>query len=263
MMEQGEGQRIAVQTYGPDAAFDRDMFYLRQKVFSISSKYFVSDEAKQPILFVERPARLLRNLGAILLGLALGIAVCVGLIMAGGAAGGALQGVLIVAGILGLFVVWFAVAIKLSAKRHLGFYRDETKQAKLLDIEQEKKAEILTARYTVRDPSGQVLARFHKNYLSNIIRSKWTVFGADGQPWLLAIEDSLFKALLRRFVGPLYGILRTNFIIEQGGQLVGKFDRQFTITDRYVLDMRGDPQRTIDRRVALALGVMLDTGERR
>jgi hypothetical protein len=30
-----------------------------------------------------------------------------------------------------------------------------------------------------------------------------------------------------------------------------------------VLDMTADPQRLMDRRIALALGVMLDTGERR
>jgi len=30
-----------------------------------------------------------------------------------------------------------------------------------------------------------------------------------------------------------------------------------------VLDLTGDPGRTLDRRVALAMGVMLDTGERR
>jgi len=45
--------------------------------------------------------------------------------------------------------------------------------------------------------------------------------------------------------------------------VIGEFKRKFTILDRYVLDMSGDPQRLMDRRVALALGVMLDTGERR
>jgi hypothetical protein len=44
--------------------FDRDQFLLRQKHFSISEKYYVWDEQGQPLLFVERPAHLLRNLGA-------------------------------------------------------------------------------------------------------------------------------------------------------------------------------------------------------
>jgi len=33
--------------------------------------------------------------------------------------------------------------------------------------------------------------------------------------------------------------------------------------DEYVLDLRNDPDRYLDRRLALALGVMLDTGEKR
>ena len=45
--------------------------------------------------------------------------------------------------------------------------------------------------------------------------------------------------------------------------MIGEFNRKFTILDRYVLDMTADPAHELDRRIALALGVMLDTGERR
>ncbi|WP_279384179.1 hypothetical protein [Geotalea toluenoxydans] len=41
------------------------------------------------------------------------------------------------------------------------------------------------------------------------------------------------------------------------------FNRSFTILDRYVLDMTQDNGQRIDRRLALAMGVLLDTGERR
>jgi hypothetical protein len=63
----------------------------------------------------------------------------------------------------------------------------------------------------------------------------------------------------------MFGLLRTNFIIlrPDSEDVIGEFKRKFTILDRYVLDMTGDPQRLMDRRVALALGVMLDTAERR
>jgi hypothetical protein len=47
------------------------------------------------------------------------------------------------------------------------------------------------------------------------------------------------------------------------GEVFGEFNRKFTLLDRYVLDLSLDPDRTFDRRFALALGVMLDTGERR
>ena len=63
----------------------------------------------------------------------------------------------------------------------------------------------------------------------------------------------------------IFGLLRTNFLILRGSSddIVGEFKRKFTILDRYVLDMSADPQRLVDRRIALALGLMLDTGERR
>jgi len=47
------------------------------------------------------------------------------------------------------------------------------------------------------------------------------------------------------------------------GVVIGDFNRKLTLLDRYVLDLRQDPDRRLDRRVALALGIMLDTGERR
>ena len=49
----------------------------------------------------------------------------------------------------------------------------------------------------------------------------------------------------------------------RGESVIGEFNRKLTVLDRYVLDMSADPQHTVDRRIALALGVMLDTGERR
>jgi len=91
------------------------------------------------------------------------------------------------------------------------------------------------------------------------------VYGPDKRLLFIAKEDSVILSLLRRFLGPLFGLLRTNFIIlrPDSEEVIGEFKRKFTILDRYVLDMSGDPQRLMDRRVALALGVMLDTGERR
>ena len=68
-------------------------------------------------------------------------------------------------------------------------------------------------------------------------------------------------ALVRRFLTRLVPLC---FIFcLPGGQVVGEFNRKFTILDRYVLDLSNDSTRALDRRVALAMGVMLDTGERR
>ena len=174
---------------------------------------------------------------------------------------------LVVIGMLVILVGAFAAGIAISAKRHVTFYRDESKRERLLDILQDKKFQPITMTYTVRDARGRPLARLGKNLLFNFIRKRWYVWapGPDRRLLFLAKEDSVILSLLRRFLGPLFGLLRTNFIFLPAGteDVIGEFKRKFTILDRYVLDMTADPHRLMDRRIALALGVMLDTGERR
>ena len=249
-----------------DPVFDRDVFLLRQQLLRISEKYDVADEQGKKIVFVERPAHLLRNIGAILAGLAAGgvVGVVLGM-LSDMAKGTAYEGLLAALAVIGFFVVLFAVGIALSAKRHVSFYRDETKRDKLLEVLQDRKWQPITATYTVRDRAGRTMALLWKNYLYNIVRKRWYVKAPDGTTLYVAKEDSIILSLLRRFLGPLFGLLRTNFIIVRNGSedVVGEFNRKFTLLDRYVLDLKADRARELDRRVALALGVMLDTGERR
>ena len=249
-----------------DPVFDRDVFLLRQQLLRISEKYDVADEQGKKIVFVERPAHLLRNIGAILAGLAAGGVVGVVLGMLSDMAKGTpYEGLLAALAVIGFFVVLFAVGIALSAKRHVSFYRDETKRDKLLEVLQDRKWQPITATYTVRDRAGRTMALLWKNYLYNIVRKRWYVKAPDGTTLYVAKEDSIILSLLRRFLGPLFGLLRTNFIIVRNGSedVVGEFNRKLTLLDRYVLDLKADRARELDRRVALALGVMLDTGERR
>ena len=249
-----------------DPVFDRDVFLLRQQLLRISEKYDVVDEQGKKIVFVERPAHLLRNVGAALAGVAAGAAVGVGFgMLADMAKGTAYEGLLVTLAVVGFLVVLFAVAVGLSAKRHVTFYRDATKRDKLLDVLQDRKWQPITATYTVRDRAGRTLALLWKNYLYNIVRKRWYVKAPDGTTQYVAKEDSVILSLLRRLLGPLFGLLRTNFIIARSDseEVVGEFNRKFTLLDRYVLDLKADRSRTLDRRVALALGVMLDTGERR
>ena len=66
----------------------------------------------------------------------------------------------------------------------------------------------------------------------------------------------------------MLGFLRANFILvtpqpDNTEITRGEFNRNFTVLDRYVLDLTRDRPRLIDRRIAIALGVLLDTGEHR
>jgi uncharacterized protein YxjI len=250
-----------------DPAFDRDVFLLRQKHLAINEKYTVSDESGQPIVFVERPAHLIRNLLAILVGGAAGMSVMVLTVTIAqamsikGPAGAAMA---LVGGLLAL-TTFVLVGSAVSKKRHITFYRDEQKKERLLEVRQDKKLQVIVATYTVRDARGQPIARLRKNYLYNLLRKKWEIRTLAGQLAFLVKEDSIILSLLRRVLGPMYGLLRTNFIFcgADGRSVLGEFKRKMTILDRYAVDLTRDRHRKLDRRLALAMGVMLDTGERR
>lgn len=249
-----------------DPAFDRDTFLLRQQLLKISEKYDVGDEQGNKIIFVERPAHLLRNLVAVLAVVAIMFAGIAGLAaLPSSQTRSPVIAWLMIIGMLVVFAAAIAAGIALSVKRHVTFYRDESKRERLLDILQDKKFQPITMTYTVRDARGRPLAKLGKNWLFNVIRKRWYVWAPDGRLLFLAKEDSVILSLLRRLIGPLFGVLRTNFIFlpADSEDVIGEFKRKFTIFDRYVLDMTADPQRLMDRRIAVALGVMLDTGERR
>jgi uncharacterized protein YxjI len=250
-----------------DSAFDRDIFLLRQQHLAINQKYQVSDEQGNAILFVERPTYFWRTIlalfGAYLVTMAL-FMVAVGAADAASTQGDA-QGVGASLIMVLLPVVFVVVAMALSKKRHVTFYRDESKTQKMFDVLQDKKVQFPMRTYTVRDASGTPLASFKKNYLYNLFRKRWEMRSPNGAVMCVAKEDSIILSLLRRILGPLFGLLRTNYLITRGtgDTVVGEFKRKFTILDRYVLDLSPDRRRDLDRRLALALGVMLDTGERR
>jgi len=257
-----------VHAQAGDPAFARDKFLLNQKHLAIREKYIVADEAGAPLMYVERPRYIFLNVLAIFGGITAGFAalvlyevLCLELKKAGIYAlmipFPRLEG----AGAVLLMVV-FSMAF--AKKRHVTVYRDETKKEILLRTLQDRKIQLLSAWFTVTDPQGKVAGRMGKKYLRNILRKRWYGYGPDGTLLFIAKEDSIILSILRRFMGSFFGLLRTDFIIYgTDGNILGEFNRKFTILDRYVLDMSGDHLRSVDRRLALALGVLLDTGEHR
>ena len=254
-----------------DPAFDRDRFLMRQKTIAINEKYLVYDDANQPILFVERPTFLLWSLAAAFGTLVVALAGIMATLLAASAFGQAnnsLAWLCGLGGVLATIVATISVSIFLFPKRHVTFWRNSSRGEKLLEVRQDSKLQLIEATFTVIDPRDGPIARISKNVFTNLFRKRWRCRTPDSAAIIFtAFEDSVILALLRRFLGTMMGLLRTNFLIVDGpdanGRVLGEFNRKFTLFDRYVLDLSSDPERTLDRRVAMALGVLLDTGERR
>ena len=54
-----------------------------------------------------------------------------------------------------------------------------------------------------------------------------------------------------------------NFDFLVDGRMVGSMNRKFQLRDRYVVDLSGDQDRRVDRRLAVALAIGLDTLQNR
>lgn len=236
----------------------RDLYLFRQQALALSPTYDVYDAEGAAVLHVVRPILYGRTFLALLANLAtLGYFAL--LTLWGYRYHPAAPFILVPMGL----VAARAAGLLVEPYRHVYVFSDETREHLLLAILQERKLVIVTAPYTLVDADGLELARFTKNYVYNIVRKRWRMTTSDGEPLADAWEDNIAKSVLRRVVGPLYGILRTNFVITREGTKLGEFNRKLTIFDRYVLDLGADPERLLDRRVAIAMGILLDTGESR
>jgi hypothetical protein len=235
---------------------------------AIREKYEVADEAGAPLMFVERPRYILLNVLAIFGGIAAGAANLLFFSVVAGVLKGSVDPLLIA--LLSHWAVWgslfvvYLAASALSKKRHITIYRDDSKAEVLLNVLQDHRIQLLTASYTVRDTQGAPIFRLFKKRLRNIFRKRWYCHDSSGELVFIAKEDSIILSMLRYFLGSFFGLLRTNYLIlDHDDNILGEFNRKLTILDRYVLDMSPDSLRAVDRRAALAMGVLLDTGEKR
>jgi hypothetical protein len=261
------GGVTATATMPPaDPIFGRDVFLMRQKI-AINEVYTVTDEQGQPLLAIERPAHFFRNLAALGAGfVAFFVVTTLFTAVAAPFGDSALGGLIALLGVIAAPVLGVVTWLGLSRKRHVSFFAGaEPAGPRIVEILQDHKVRFPTQTYTVRDDVGRRLGILSKNYLYNIFRKQWTIHDWRGKPVCVVKEDSIILSLLRRFLGPAFGLLRTNFIFLQHGSErdLGEFKRKLTILDRYVLDLSADQTRTLDRKLAVATAVMLDSAERR
>ncbi len=269
-MMQTSGDRPVAASAGipapAPAPFNQRKYLFAQKLFSINEVYSVYDQHGRPCLYVRRSGHWAKQALAVLAFLVVAgacfvFAIFISTLLRSDVA----QGVVGIGGLVVAIGAGLAAAIWVMPKRHIEFYSDDSMAKLLLRVYQDKKVALITATYTAADAENALLGWYTKNYFSAIFRKKWMVYDAEGTAVCIGMEDSWWKATLRRLLGSLYGLLRTNFVLLDpvSFEEMGKFDRQFTILDKYVLELNERGMRQIDNRLLVALGVLLDTGERR
>jgi hypothetical protein len=157
---------------------------------------------------------------------------------------------------------------KLSIKEDIRFYGDESENDELFRLKARSVLDMGGSRYDVLVGDEPVGVLRHK-FLESLYRSTWHIGGPDEREVGIARESSTAIGILRRaidFVPYVGGFVPIpyNFEIVVDGEVVGRMNRKFArVRDQYVLDLSGDRDRRIDRRVAVALAVGLDALQNR
>jgi hypothetical protein len=150
---------------------------------------------------------------------------------------------------------------KLAIKEDIRFFADETEAEELFRIKARAVFEV-RGRFDVTTPEGERIGLLEKVFGISLVRSTWRIYDANEQQVALAQEKSMPMAILRRAIdfvpyGEFVPIL-FQFTITMDGREVGELRRPVGLRDRYILKLGGDPDRRIDRRVAVALAIALD-----
>lgn len=150
---------------------------------------------------------------------------------------------------------------KLSIKEDIRFFADETETHELFRLKGRQVFDV-RGRYDVTGPQGERIGSLEKVFGISLVRSTWRLYDAGEEEVATAQERSMAVAMLRRAIdfvpyGEFVPIL-FQFAIRMGGREVGEVRRPVGLRDRYILQLGGDPDRRIDRRVAVALAIALD-----
>ena len=156
---------------------------------------------------------------------------------------------------------------KLAVREDIRFYADEQETHELFRIKARSVFDIGGARYDVSVGEERIGVLDHM-FKQSLLRSTWTVRDGNEDELMIARERSLFGAIARRaidFVPDIGGLIPIpyNFDFLADGTVVGGMDRKFQLRDRYIVDIGGDHEKRIDRRLVVALAIGLDSLQNR
>ena len=157
---------------------------------------------------------------------------------------------------------------RMAVKENIRFFADEDESQELFHIQGRSWLDTGGSRYDVNDARDGHIGILSHIFGKSLVRSTWRLSTPDEEEIAIAHERSQTMGILRRaidFVPDVGGLIPIpyNFDILIGGEVIGHLNRKFNLRDQYVLGLAGDPERKLDRRLALALAVGLDTLQNR
>jgi uncharacterized protein YxjI len=156
---------------------------------------------------------------------------------------------------------------RMAFREDIRFFADENESTELFRIKARRVIDI-GGRYDVHDAAGQTIGVLEHQFRKSLVRTSWRILSPADEELAVAREKNAFLALARRVVDFVpYGEwvpIPYDFVIREGEREFGHFTRRFlSVRDTYTLDLSGDTERRIDRRLGIALAIALDALQNR
>lgn len=147
-------------------------------------------------------------------------------------------------------------------KEDIRLYSDDSMKVELLTISARSVIDF-SAAYDVVDPAtGQKVGALRRKGFSSIIRDAWQLLDVRDQPIGTISEDSMFAALVRRFIDAAAILFPQKFHVEINGSTVCTFQQNFNpFVRKLTIDFTPDRNHLLDRRLGLAAAVLLQAIE--
>jgi hypothetical protein len=162
--------------------------------------------------------------------------------------------------------VLFARQKRMAFREDIRFFADERETQELFRIKARSVIDV-GGRYDVH-AAGQSIGVLEHRFGKSLLRTTWRVLSPADEELAVAQEKHQLLGLLRRVVDFVpYGELVPipyDFLIHSGERKLGHFTRKFlSFRDTYTLDLSGDQEKRIDRRLGIALAIGLDALQNR
>jgi uncharacterized protein YxjI len=148
-------------------------------------------------------------------------------------------------------VIAMAQQKRLAFKEQVTFFADEARTQPVFSF-RARQAMDIAAMYDVVDAAGTPIGSFQKDFKASLLRSSFHFSGPGFEAY--GQERNAAIAIIRRFVDLPFSF-HFDFTDKQSGQVVMSSERQFSLRDRYTVDV---PDQRVDFRLAAAMAVGLD-----
>lgn len=155
-------------------------------------------------------------------------------------------------------LLFFCKRKKLRLKEDIRIYADESMQREMLLIRARGVLDFGMTYDVVDARTQQPVGALRRKGLKSILRDEWHILAEGDRQIGTILEESSVLAVLRRLSNLVTLVSPQSYTIELSGRAVGSIaQNRNPFTLQYVMDLSGDANRSLDRRLAIAAAVLL------